>query len=70
VKEGFGRLIVYNTPDEFSYEFSGIYEGHWEENHPDGYGRFIHANGNFYEGFWNQGQMDGTGTFNYLNGTI
>jgi hypothetical protein len=44
------------------------YEGDWKDNHAQGYGKFIHANGDSYEGMWKRSKANGKGTYKTIQG--
>ena len=60
--QGFGK-INYNTGKKPSF-----YEGHFNCNYFDGYGRFREEDGWEYEGFWRNGMKNGYGQFKQLDG--
>ena len=45
-----------------------IYEGWWENDKANGYGRLIHADGDYYEGNWKNDKAEGFGTYVHQDG--
>lgn len=47
---------------DFPYIHGDKYKGEWNQNHKEGFGVQINADGTKYEGEWKQGKRDGRGT--------
>jgi len=45
-----------------------VYDGEWEENKIQGFGRMTYPDGTYYEGKWKKGYKHGKGTLKKKNG--
>jgi hypothetical protein len=60
------RVAGFGTRVFFSEKFKGDrYEGHFEDNKFNGWGKYVWANGDKYIGQWSKNMMDGRGTFSW-----
>jgi hypothetical protein len=48
--------IIRDCPIYFIYEKSAVYQGHWDNGEPHGYGRVVYSDFSYYEGLFSHSE--------------
>lgn len=57
-------------PGTFKWDNESVFNGEFDDDQPQGFGKIVHKDGSYYEGRWRYGQAnDAKGFYRFPNGT-